>query len=177
LVLVDISDTTQSVNGTTKKMTVANLFTAPAFTGAVTMASTLEVAGSVVAGGGSVSIGNGSGRIAETLTNGLANIAINVTGYNEGSTQFRDFYVFDGKGAQIMKIDGATKATTLAGAITLTGAFGCNTKAAQTAFASGGALNAYGAGANGLDSGANMSALHALVVAIRAALVANGIMS
>lgn len=29
----------------------------------------------------------------------------------------------------------------------------------------------------GLDSGANMSALHAMVVAIRAALVANGIMS
>lgn len=60
---------------------------------------------------------------------------------------------------------------------TLAGAFGCNTKAAQTAYASGGALNAYGAGANGLDSGANMSALHALVVKLRAALVANGIMS
>lgn len=57
------------------------------------------------------------------------------------------------------------------------GAFGCNTKAAQTAYASGGALAAYGAGANGLDSGANMAALHALVVAMRAALVANGIMS
>jgi hypothetical protein len=60
---------------------------------------------------------------------------------------------------------------------TITGAFGCNTKTAQTAYASGGALAAYGAGANGLDSGANMAALHALVVSIRAALVANGIMS
>ncbi len=55
--------------------------------------------------------------------------------------------------------------------------FGCNTKAAQAAYASGGALNAYGAGANGFDSGANASALHAMVVSIRAALVANGIMS
>jgi hypothetical protein len=63
------------------------------------------------------------------------------------------------------------------GAITVAGAFGCNGATAQTAYASGGALAAYGAGTNGLDSGANMSALHALVVAMRAALVANGIMS
>ncbi len=72
----------------------------------------------------------------------------------------------------------ATVATfSAAGALTVVGAFGCNTKAAQTAFASGGALNAYGAGANGLDTGANMSSMHAMVVAMRAALVANGIMS
>lgn len=62
-------------------------------------------------------------------------------------------------------------------ALAITGAFGCNTKAAQAAYASGGALAAYGAGANGFDSGANASALHAMVVSIRAALVANGIMS
>jgi hypothetical protein len=57
------------------------------------------------------------------------------------------------------------------------GGFGCNGVTPQMAYASGGALAAYGAGANGLDSGANMSALHALVVKIRATLVANGIMS
>ena len=68
-------------------------------------------------------------------------------------------------------------AATLSSSLTVTGAFGCNTKAAQTAFASGGALAGYVTGVFGLDSGANMSALHALVVAIRAALVANGIMS
>lgn len=68
-------------------------------------------------------------------------------------------------------------AVTAATTLTATGAFGCNTKAAQTAYASGGALNAYGAGANGFDTGANASALHAMVVSIRAALVANGIMS
>jgi hypothetical protein len=60
---------------------------------------------------------------------------------------------------------------------TITGAFGCNSKSAQTAYASGGALNAYTTGAFGLDSGANMAALHAMVVSIRAALVAVGIMS
>lgn len=61
--------------------------------------------------------------------------------------------------------------------VTAVGGFGCNTKTPQTAAASGGALAAYGTGAFGLDSGENMAALHALVVAIRAALVANGIMS
>jgi len=60
---------------------------------------------------------------------------------------------------------------------TITGAFGCNAKTAQTAYASGGALNAYVTGAFGLNSDANMSALHAMVVKIRDCLVANGIMS
>ncbi|MFA6165382.1 MAG: hypothetical protein WC700_02115 [Gemmatimonadaceae bacterium] len=71
----------------------------------------------------------------------------------------------------------AAQAATFAAALTVVGSFGCNTKAAQTAYASGGALAAYGAGANGFDSGANAAALHAMVVSIRAALVANGIMS
>lgn len=61
--------------------------------------------------------------------------------------------------------------------VSVTGGFGCNAAAPQTAYASGGELAAYSAGNNGLDSGANMEALHALVVAMRAALVANGIMS
>ncbi len=68
---------------------------------------------------------------------------------------------------------GGTTVTT----VKVAGGFSCNGTNPQTAFASGGALNAYGAGVNGLDSGANMSALHAMVVAIRAALVADGIMS
>ncbi len=74
-------------------------------------------------------------------------------------------------------ISGATELTLASAGLAINAGFGCNTKAAQTAVASGGALAVYGAGANGLDTGANMSALHAMVVAIRAALVANGIMS
>lgn len=61
--------------------------------------------------------------------------------------------------------------------LTVTGAFGCNSKTAQTAYASGGALAAYTTGAFGLDSDAHMTSLYNLVVAMRAALVANGIMS
>ncbi len=64
-----------------------------------------------------------------------------------------------------------------AGGVTIAGAFGCNAAAAQTAYASGGALAAYAGGTNGLDTAAHMQALYNLVVAIRAALVADGIMS
>jgi hypothetical protein len=66
---------------------------------------------------------------------------------------------------------------TSTGAVTVLAGFGCNGKAAQAAYASGGALAAYGAGANGFDTADHASALYAEVVAIRAALVANGIMS
>jgi len=55
--------------------------------------------------------------------------------------------------------------------------FGCNNATPQTPYASGGALAAYGAGTYGFDSAAHASALYAMVVAIRAALVADGIMS
>ena len=123
-------------------------------------------------------------------------IDIGATAANQGRVQYSSagsttLYIdnsFDDTGASVVirtrtAVSAVTAATftngntTLGGTLTVTGAFGCNTKAAQTAYVSGGALAAYGAGANGLDSGANMSALHALVVNIRAALVADGIMS
>jgi hypothetical protein len=59
---------------------------------------------------------------------------------------------------------------------TITGAFGCNAKTAQTAYVSGGAV-APGAGAFGASSAPNFAALATLVANIRLALVANGIMS
>ncbi len=74
-------------------------------------------------------------------------------------------------------ISAVTQLKVATAGVTVTTGFGCNAKTPQTAYVSGGALNAYGAGANGLDTGANMSALHAMVVSIRAALVADGIMS
>lgn len=61
--------------------------------------------------------------------------------------------------------------------ITAVGAFGCNGKAAQASYAAGAALAAYGAGANGFSSGAMAAALYAMVVSLRAALFANGIVS
>ena len=65
----------------------------------------------------------------------------------------------------------------VAGDLRCSTGFGCNGATPQTAYASGGALAAYATGAFGLDSDAHMAALHALVVNMRAALVANGIMS
>ena len=57
------------------------------------------------------------------------------------------------------------------------GGFGCNNAAIQTPYASGGALGVYRAGGYGLLEAGDVEALYALVVAMRAALVANGIMS
>lgn len=63
-----------------------------------------------------------------------------------------------------------------AGNLTVVGGFGCNTKAAQAALASGGAV-VPGAGAFGASSAVNFAALVTLVTNIRTALVNNGIMS
>lgn len=68
---------------------------------------------------------------------------------------------------------GVASGTSLA----VTGGFGCNGAAIQTAYVSGGALAGYVTGAFGLDSSVHMQAMFNLVVAMRAALVANGIMS
>ena len=61
-------------------------------------------------------------------------------------------------------------------ALLVDGKFGCNAKAVQGAYASGGAV-APGAGAYGASSAANFAALATLVANIRLALVADGIMS
>jgi hypothetical protein len=63
------------------------------------------------------------------------------------------------------------------GTIRADGAFGCNTKLAQAAYASGGALAAYATGTYGFDTADHASKLYAMVVAIRAMAVANGLMS
>ena len=65
----------------------------------------------------------------------------------------------------------------ITGAATITGGFGCNGATSQTAAASGGALAGYVTGGFGLDSDAHMHALYTLVATMRAALVANGVMS
>lgn len=71
---------------------------------------------------------------------------------------------------------GTTTGTKLGTAVTEKIGFWNATPIVQPSGAAQAALAAYGAGANGLDSGANMSALHALVVAMRLALVNAGIM-
>ena len=61
LVTVDVSDSTQSANGTTKKMTVANLFTAPTFTGTTTAAAVNATAVTVAASSAAVTVNATSG--------------------------------------------------------------------------------------------------------------------
>lgn len=150
----------------------------------------------LISGGVNTAPAYASGASAVTIPATAGGAGLNINGRNnagvdEGYLQFfkNDGTTFQGsvygKSAQVA-ITGPAGADVLTvtdpgvvvtGTLKATTAFGCNSKAAQTAFASGGALNAYGAGLNGFDTGANASALHAMVVAIRAALVANGIMS
>lgn len=65
---------------------------------------------------------------------------------------------------------------TIAG-LKVTAGFGCNTKTAQASVASGAALIAYAAGANGLATGAAMQALVDKVTVMDTALKANGILA
>jgi hypothetical protein len=74
-----------------------------------------------------------------------------------------------------MDIGAVTPKTVKGSTVQSVGGFGCNGKTPQTAVAVGAALAAYAAGANGLSTGAAMSALVAKVQAIDTALIANGI--
>lgn len=58
-------------------------------------------------------------QINETVTNANGSIYISYDGYNGGTTQFRDFYVYDGKHGMIASFIGATKATTLTGILSI----------------------------------------------------------
>jgi hypothetical protein len=50
-----------------------------------------------------------------------AEIAINYYGYSSGTAYFRDFSVYDGKGAKVLFVDGSEHSTTFYGPITSTG--------------------------------------------------------
>ena len=142
----------------------ATTLTLGAATGTCTIANASVTAKKLIVNGTGVSVpGAGTGEISWHSDSG-----IQITGA-AGVT--RDVSVLNSAGNLAWSIPTATTG------MVVVGGFGCNTKSAQAAYVSGGALATYGAGANGLDSGANMSALHALVVNIRAALVADGIMS
>lgn len=103
-------------------------------------------------------------------------------GKSNGTTGYTDLaadetvFSFKNHLNQVASIKGDGDISTI-GSLTAATGFGCNGKAAQTAVSSGAAIAAYGAGANGLDSGANMAALHALVIKMRDALIANGTMT
>lgn len=109
--------------------------------------------------------------IKGAVTGGTVAIVATDSGSNTNLT-------INGKGSGTIGIGSvSTGQVTITPATKIVAGFGCNNAAPQTPVSSGGALNAYAGGVNGLDTGANMSALHALVVQIRLALVANGVMS
>jgi hypothetical protein len=118
--------------------------------------------------------------IGRTSVEGYIGVAASAGNWATGSAPGDIAFMALGGALHLTTTSGGYPALTVPAGTTnvkVLGAFGCNAANPQTAYASGGALAAYGAGANGFDSGANASALHAMVVAIRAALVASGIMS
>ena len=53
--------------------------------------------------------------IEEYTTNANSNIGVNYVGYQAGTTQFRDFYVYNGKQGTILSIIGSTSVSTFNG--------------------------------------------------------------
>jgi hypothetical protein len=107
---------------------------------------------------------------APTVTAGAATVTNTATVYIGGAMTA----TVTGVNYALWSVAGVNR---FGGSVITDAAFGCNGAAAQTPVASGGALAAYVTGAFGLDSTAHMQALFNQVVAIRSALVANGIMS
>jgi hypothetical protein len=61
-----------------------------------------------------------SNIIEENATNGNASVTINYSGYNSGTTQFRDLEIYDGKGNGVAKFTGSSKLTSLSGNLDVT---------------------------------------------------------
>lgn len=89
-----------------------------------------------------------------------------------GTTTSFAAFATSGTAISTVRADGSA-----GGSFKVTGTFGCNNATPQAAYASGGALGAYATGTFGFTTEPQAAALYAMVVSIRAALVANGIMS
>ena len=160
-------------------------------TGAVAISSTLAVTGTIT---GTLAT---AAQTAITSVGTLASLTVTGAIVNDTTTFVTDVSnnrVGIGTATPTVPLDvvGAIKGSTtinagttitagttiVAGTSVVAGTgFGCNSKAAQTAYETGAALAAYADGTKGLASTANMEALVAKVNAIEAALIANGICS
>jgi hypothetical protein len=93
--------------------------------------------------------------LAETATNATTVINVNTVGYNQGTTQFRDFAVADGKGANVMYLTGSSKAASFFGNVLVNaGALQALTQSAGTNLilqtsVSGDAANRFNLSVNG----------------------------
>ena len=91
-------------------------------TGSATFGGGIGVAGAINAGG---DIKNNrltlrGDALEEYSTNGSAAVAVNYNGYAGGTTQFRNFDVYDGKNALVLRLSGADKGADFRGSITTT---------------------------------------------------------
>lgn len=151
-------------------------------TGNVVLSASPTLTGTAIVAGitystalGSLTNYNTPAAFTQTLSSQFANTASGATLMGYGTTG--DVTLKNRAGTDALIVTANTVNVQLKGSATVTGAFGCNAATAQTAYASGGALAGYVTGAFGLDSDAHMQAMFDLVVKLRAALVANGIMS
>jgi len=140
--------------------------------GALSGITTISASGNTSIGGIAY-VGSGTGSGAVTINS-------NQIGINGNA----DFYVNNfssGNGNVIMGKSGGGTVTAM-NSLVATAGFGCNSKTAQTAYASGGAVTTTElvngiAQTIGATAGTQMGNLATLVANIRLALVANGIMS
>ncbi|MCT4603599.1 MAG: hypothetical protein N4A59_11960 [Marinifilum sp.] len=66
----------------------------------------LDVTGEVKTNNGRLVIRDNS--LEEWKTDGISQLAVNYYGYNKGTSQFRDFAIYNGKANRIMFVDGST---------------------------------------------------------------------
>lgn len=163
----------------TGAMTVGNGLTvtgAISSTGAIIAGGSVDITGGLTLTDNIISSKAGAGSIG--FTDILSNVGISISAGVSASS-------LNASGGNLtFKVNSSLKATlattgtlTLINDLAVGTGFGCNAASPQMSLASGGALAAYSTGAFGLDSDAHMHALYTLVVNMRAALVANGIMS
>lgn len=135
-----VATTVNAFGAASVALNIGNAGAAAAFPGGVSIPTGKSLA---IAGTGTLSVGgistlgtvHASGAF-ETNSNGLieyasnaeANLPFNFTGYNNGTTQFRNFKVYDGKNAEVVTFTGSSKAVTLHGHVAGTATFASGDK-------------------------------------------------
>lgn len=179
--MVDVSDTADASTGTNKKMTTANLFTSPTFTGTVNAAA-LNLSGDfaiatslftvAAASGNTVIVGTLAVGAATTVAFASATVTLNATTGNPALTFQRagvqTALVASGAADEIDFLNhlGASMGNVIAGAWSLPGNLAINTNKFTVAASTGNTLVAGTLGVTGAITGPN--------VAVTAGLTSSG---
>jgi hypothetical protein len=121
------------------KTLVNNVVVTDVTTGGLAVTGALSATGVI----STANLGMLGNQINETLTNGNASIAINYSGYNLGTTQFRDLNIFDGKNNLAASFAGSTKSLLVMGNVVAFGDSANGNSAFESTFS--------GTTRNGLD--------------------------